>query len=96
MFGFLYEWIKNIAFYMVLATAVMQVLPDDSYKKYLRFFTGMVLILLLMTPVLSIFDMEESFHNLFTNAVYEQEVRKIKESTEYLNEIRWEDYVEEP
>lgn len=96
MFEFLYEWIRNIAFYMVLATAVIQVLPDNTYKKYLRFFTGMILIMLLMTPVLKIFGMEESFHDVFNNAAYEQEVRRIRETTDYLNEVQIEDYMEEP
>lgn len=96
MFEFLYEWIRNIAFYMVLATAVIQILPDNAYKKYIRFFTGMILIMLLMTPVLKIFGMEESFHTIFVNETYEQEIRKIRETTDYLNEVQLEDYMEEP
>ena len=58
MFEYLYEWMKNIAFYMVLITAVIHILPNSDYKKYIRFFTGMVLVVMLATPLLKIFGME--------------------------------------
>lgn len=94
MFEFLYEWIRNIAFYMVLVTSMIQILPNSTYKKYIRFFTGMILIMLLMTPVLKIFHMEESFDTLFQNESYQQEMKRIKETTKYLEEIHLEDYLE--
>lgn len=94
MFEFLYEWIRNIAFYMILVTAMIQILPNNTYKKYIHFFTGMILIMLLLTPILKIFHMEESFDTLFQNASYQQEMKKIKETTEYLGEIQLEDYLE--
>ena len=70
MFAFLYEWIRNVAFYIVIITAVIQILPNNTYKKYIHFFTGLVLILLL-------------------------KMKEIEKETEYLNEVRLEDYLEE-
>lgn len=58
MFDYLYEWIQNIAFYLVLVTAVLHAVPDKAYKKYVRFFTGLVLILMIITPVLRLFGTE--------------------------------------
>ncbi len=49
-----YEWIKNLAFYLVIMTAVLEVLPGDTYRKYIRFFTGLVMILLVITPILKL------------------------------------------
>lgn len=59
MFGYLYEWLKDISFYLILVTAVTYVLPSNSYRKYIRFFTGLVLILMLLTPILNLFRIEE-------------------------------------
>ena len=59
MFEYLYEWLKDISFYLILVTAVTYVLPSNSYRKYIRFFTGLVLILMLLTPVLNLFRIEE-------------------------------------
>ena len=38
----IYEWVKNLSFYLVLVTALLQMLPDSDYRKYIRFFTGLV------------------------------------------------------
>ena len=46
MFTYIYDWIKNLVFYLILMTMLMQIIPDSDYKKYIRFFTGLVLILL--------------------------------------------------
>lgn len=52
MLDMVYSWMKNTAFYLVIMTAVLEVLPRNTYKKYVRFFTGLVLILLVLSPVL--------------------------------------------
>ena len=95
MFAFLYEWIRNVAFYIVIITAVIQILPNNTYKKYIHFFTGLVLILLLMTPVLKILGMDNLSNHLQQGKEFEQKMKEIEKETEYLNEVRLEDYLEE-
>lgn len=56
---YIYEWIENLAFYMVIMAVGIQMIPEESYKKYVRFFTGMILILLLAEPIVRIFGMNE-------------------------------------
>ena len=50
----IYTWMQNIVFFLVIVTAVLEVLPGTSYQKYIRFFTGLILMLLLLTPFLSL------------------------------------------
>ena len=38
MLEYIYEWIGNIAFYMIMVTAVLHLLPNSDYQKYIRFF----------------------------------------------------------
>ena len=47
----IYSWIHNVAFFFILLTAVMNFLPDNIYKKYLQFYMGMLLILVILSPV---------------------------------------------
>ncbi len=54
-----YEWIRSLVFYAVLVTLIMNLLPDRKYEKYLRFFTGMVFVLLVFEPVASVTGLEE-------------------------------------
>ena len=40
MFNYFYEWLRNLAFYMVLVTAVLQLIPNRSYEKNIRLYSG--------------------------------------------------------
>ena len=60
MFEYLYQWMENLAFYMVMITAVMHIIPDKGYQRYLRFFTGLVLIIMLAAPIVKLLGMESS------------------------------------
>lgn len=48
----IYQWMKDLAFFHVLTTAILHILPDKRYEQYVRLFMGLLLILLICTPVL--------------------------------------------
>lgn len=95
MFAYLYEWIRNVAFYMILVMVVIQILPNNEYKKYVRFFTGLVLVLLIATPVLKLFGMDMSLSNIYHNSTYESEIQKIEDATAYIQDVDVTEYLEE-
>lgn len=82
MLDYIYEWMENIAFYMVIVVAAMQMVSGESYKKYIRFFAGMILILMLTGPILKIFGMSE-----FQVAEYQKELEEIENATKYMEQI---------
>lgn len=82
MIAFIYEWIENIAFYLVIMVAVMQMIPKNSYQKYIRFFAGLILILMLCGPILKIFGMTDFHNEEYQNAIHEME-----EATRYIEGI---------
>ena len=45
-----YGWVKNIIYYMIFLSVVNNLLADSKYGKYIRLFSGMVLILLVVSP----------------------------------------------
>ena len=69
----LYQWLQDLAVYLILVSAILQALPQESYQKYIRFFSGLVLIILLMTPLLRLTDMEDSFRSRVQEQNMEQE-----------------------
>lgn len=73
MIAFIYDWMENIAFYLVILVAIMQMIPQNSYQKYIRFFAGMILILMLAGPLLKIFGMTELHNTEYQNAMQEIE-----------------------
>lgn len=82
MIAFIYDWMENIAFYLVILVAVMQMIPQNSYQKYIRFFAGMILILMLAGPILKLFGMT-TFHSM----EYQNAMREIEDATGYMERI---------
>ncbi len=87
MFEYLYQWIENITFYLVIVTVMIQLIPNNSYKKYVRFFMGLILIIMLSNPIMKILGMEKSFEEYYQEAKYEQKIKEIEEATKYLEDI---------
>lgn len=87
MFDYLYQWIENIAFYLVILTVAMQMVPNNNYKKYIHFFSGLILVLMLAGPVFKVFGMEQKFTEFYENAEYQQKIEEIEEATKYLEDI---------
>ena len=75
----IFLWIRNIAYYMILVTAMVQVIPNNSYKKYIRLFTGMVFILLLTTPILKLFGVFQEEITLDHFRKYQEKIEEIEE-----------------
>lgn len=91
----IYTWMKNIVFYLVIVTAVLEVLPGTSYQKYIRFFTGLVLMMLLLTPFLSLTGAGEIFTELYHGYEYEQYKRELQEQEEYFQDLDLLDFLPE-
>ncbi len=87
MLEYLYQWVENIAFYLIIFTVAMQMIPNNSYKKYIQFFTGLILIIMLAGPILKIFGTEQDFREFYKSAEYQQKVKEIEEATRYLEGI---------
>lgn len=86
MFEYIYGWVQDIAFYLVLITVLLHMLPDSDYKKYIRFFTGLILILLLITPVLKLFHIDYWITDLYGSREYQKQVCRMEEAAQLLNE----------
>ena len=84
----MYQWMENLSFYMILITVVLQLLPDNSYQKYIRFFTGLMLVVMLAAPVFEILGMQEEFFSSCEQAV-EQEERSMERAMEkFMENVR--------
>ena len=69
------NWVKDIVFYMIFVTMVMNLLPDPKYEKYLRLFAGAVMILLAFGPLARITGMETAIAGMFEKIIFEDDVR---------------------
>ena len=74
MLSYIYDWIENIAFYLVIVVVVLHMIPGESYKRYIKFFVGMILILMLSGPILKLWGINE-----FPKKEYEKRMKEIEE-----------------
>lgn len=54
----LFGWMKSLIFYLLLATIVTHMAPSNQYKQYIRYFIGLVVIVLLASPLNSCLNLE--------------------------------------
>ncbi|MGN0399427.1 MAG: stage III sporulation protein AF [Blautia sp.] len=87
----IYGWMQDIACYFIFLSAVMHFLPDNSYKKYIQYYMGLLLILLLLSPVLQILNLETKIQEEF-DKFYQQEessARQWQEQAEQIESQYW-------
>ena len=86
----LYAWIKNLAVFYLLFTMVLHLVPAGKYEKYVRFFMGLLLILILLIPVFTLFgkaeELGESFQILYDK---KEEERKVQEGENLKKMFIW-------
>jgi len=58
MLSFLREWVQEIVVLLILATVIDLALPNSSLKRYVDYTVGLILLLLLLTPVMRLLGSE--------------------------------------
>jgi stage III sporulation protein AF len=83
--GFLTDWITNIILFILLATVIDMLLPNSSMQKYTKLVIGLLLIVIILTPILKLFstDMDELFAKMMDHPSYISE-----KNTENLIELK--------
>lgn len=87
----IYVWMKNLAVFYILFTAVLYLVPDRKYQRYIRSFMGLLLIYMICIPVFHVFGKsEELTENFFQSFQSEMQIMEEMEKEElqafYLNE----------
>lgn len=87
MEGF-YGWIRNIVFYMIFITVITNLLPSGKYEKYLRLFSGCILILLVIQPLTGTFRLDEQITAFFHSFSFENDMGELSKGIDQMEEKR--------
>ena len=71
----IYSWIKCLAIFYILLTMLIHLVPTGTYQRYVRFFMGLLLMVMLITPMLSILEKAKTLPESFSS-LYQQEEKK--------------------
>lgn len=84
MLDYLYEWIQRVAYYMILVTLIMQATAGEGYRKYIRLFTGIILILFILSPVIRLLGLNGKEFVRSAKQEYEAAAENIEEKMQKL------------
>lgn len=56
-----YDWVWKLSGYLIFVTAVLQIVPGEKDRKYIHFFTGLVLIIMIAAPAMKFFTSDDLF-----------------------------------
>ena len=67
------DWIKTLVGYLLIISVVTQMMPNRKYEQYVKLFTGFLLIILILQPVLKIGSANTFLEDKIHTFVQEQE-----------------------
>lgn len=67
----LFGWMKSLIIYLILSGLVINLAPGGNYKKYISFFTGLIVIIILAEPISYIFKLSGGDIDEFTAGIEE-------------------------
>ncbi|CAH0263293.1 hypothetical protein SRABI84_03423 [Peribacillus simplex] len=77
MVSFLAGWVSNIIIFVLLATVIDMLLPNSALQKYAKMVIGLLLIAIIITPILGLFN--KDFDDILSTATSEFEDQKKKD-----------------
>lgn len=83
------SWFENIAGCMLAAGLALRMLPDRKYEQYVRLFTGFLLLIIFLQPLLRIGSADDLLEHKMKEFAEEQELMEaqiFEESTEFFEE----------
>ena len=75
------EWVKNLAVYFIFLSALLHFLPEGEERKYIRFYMGILLILLILRPFLQIGDWDRQLEKAVLSDSLEEEFEEMMRET---------------
>lgn len=81
-------WVKNIIYFMIFISVVNNLLADSKYGKYIHFFAGTVLILLVVKPFAGNLNLDEQITSMFRSISFRNDTDDLKKDLWGMEERR--------
>lgn len=71
------EWIQRILVYVIIVTVLRSLIARPQYQQYFRFLSGMILILLLLSPLFRFLGNEGEWYQMLEEKVWKMDMEEI-------------------
>lgn len=76
--GEIYEWVRNIVVFLILNTIIMNLLGNSNYKKYVSIVSGMILLLIVISPFLNLLKLGDILDYYLNANIYRTNMSEYK------------------
>ncbi len=80
------EYVKEFLVLFLLIKVLLYFLPKNSFAKYIAFFSGVILVIGILNPLLQLFEQEEKFLKSFEYEDWESAFLEISKEAEEIQE----------
>jgi len=70
----IFDWVRNIVIFLILNTIIMNLLGNSSYKKYVSIVSGMILLLIVVSPFLKLLNMDEILDYYLNTNIFQSDM----------------------
>lgn len=88
---YLWIWQKTLAVFCLLEQVILNLLPSGIYERYVKFYLGLLLLILLLQPVLQIFHLTGQLDSRVFTSAYEWEEQAEIWKTEWKLSEDWQE-----
>lgn len=75
--GEIYRWVKDIIIFLVLTTIISNLLGKSNYKKYVNLVAGIILVILVISPLLNLFQLGDTLDYYFSVNILSSEAKDL-------------------
>lgn len=93
------DLVQKMMVYMIIVSAMRGLLMNKKYEEYFRFFSGMMMILMLFTPIFHIFGGSSQWYQKLEANFLDMDIKEIEGTLQVadggLEKMVWKEYEEE-
>ena len=84
------QWIKTLSISFCIMTIITQLIPREKYAKYVKFYSGLIILLIALDPVLQLFTENDELTNYLKIEFLKNDYSNLEQKTESLAEMKTE------
>lgn len=72
------ELVQSILVYVVIVSVLRGLIGNPKYSQYFQFFSGIIMILIMLSPILSILNYENDWYDILEENVLQMDLEDVK------------------
>ncbi len=76
------ELVQNILVYVVIVSVLRGLITNPRYSQYFQFFSGVIMLLLMLAPILSFFQYENQWYEMLEEKILQMDLSDVESEME--------------